>query len=239
MADVVIHNPGLLPLINRFGIELGFAEKSVNDLCVANDINVDFFLEIANAYLDVNYFPKVQLQTFPVSHIISYLRKTHQYYLESAIPEIENLISELQEASFKQQANIDLLRKYFSRYKNEVSKHIQREEDRVFPYVLQIEQAYANLNPSKKLVDDIRAYSVSDYFEEHEDVESELFDLKSIIIKYIPQPKEVHIVHKLLNLLFLFEKDLSDHSRIEDKVLVPKVAVMERELMSIHQAQNK
>ena len=78
-------------------------------------------------------------------------------------------------------------------------------------------------------------YSINDYYDEHDDIEEKLFDLKNILIKYLPQQKESDIINKLLINLFMLEQDINYHSRIEDKVLVPKVAAIEKELLNFYQ----
>jgi len=238
MAEMIHLNHLLLGVVDRFGIKLGFGEKTVSEVCDEFQVNLDFFLEICNAYIDEHYFPKVQLQAFPVGSIIAYLKKTHQYYLEKILPDINCSIEKLEEATFKSKPNIMVVKDFFQKYKEEVTAHIMREEEKVFPYVLKIEKAHSKLELSAELKDELDTYSINNYYDDHDDVEEKLYDLKNIIIKYLPQPEELEFIHRLVEQLFGLEKDLNDHSRIEDKVLVPKVAVMERELLAVYQSQN-
>jgi regulator of cell morphogenesis and NO signaling len=55
-----------------------------------------------------------------------------------------------------------------------------------------------------------------------------MYDLKNIIIKYLPPNYDLNIGNSLLASLFMFEKDLKNHSRIEDKILIPKVRQLEK-----------
>ncbi|RPI42814.1 MAG: hemerythrin domain-containing protein, partial [Bacteroidetes bacterium] len=57
MCEAVLENHRLLPLFPRFNIRLGFGEMSVEEVCSHFEVNTEFFLEIANAYLDVDYIP--------------------------------------------------------------------------------------------------------------------------------------------------------------------------------------
>jgi regulator of cell morphogenesis and NO signaling len=73
-------------------------------------------------------------------------------------------------------------------------------------------------------------YSIQSFEKEHTNVDEKLFDLKNIIIKYL-EPNYAHrICNDFLYELFQFERDLTDHARIEDKILVPKVMRIENEL---------
>ena len=50
MADVIHMNYFTLSMLNRFGIDLGFGDKTVEEVCNQKNIDSDFFLEIINAY---------------------------------------------------------------------------------------------------------------------------------------------------------------------------------------------
>ena len=228
MADVVHMNYFILTVLNRFGIQLGFGDKTVEEVCKQFNVDLDFFLEIANAFVDPDYFPKKHLQTFPVKLITDYLQKTHQFYHQVKVPEIEQLMKEMIDLCYTQKENLGLLKKFFNDYKQELSNHTRREEEVVFPYTLAIEEAYLGKNPDHKILVLMETYSIDVFKNEHDNIEEKLFDLKNIIIKYLPQPKDPRLCNKLLYELSILEKDISDHSRIEDKVLVPKIREMEK-----------
>lgn len=228
MAEVVHMNYHTLSILNRFGIVLGFGDKTINDVCLEKDVNVEFFLEILNAFVDKDYFPKKHLQTFSVGLITDYLKKTHHYYHEVKVPEIETLINKMVDTCYTQKENMVLLKRFFNDYKQELLNHTQREEEVVYPYTLSIEKAYNEKHPSSSILELMETYSIDIFKTEHDDIEEKLYDLKNIIIKYLPQPKDVMLCNKLIHELFILEQDLNDHSIIEDKVLVPKVRTMEK-----------
>ncbi len=231
MADVIHFNYNLLPVISRFRISLGFGDKTVEQVCGECGVNLDFFIEITNSFADEDYIPQKELDTFPVSLIIEYLKKTHQYYLEEKIPELEKMIVEMVEKSSAEQDKTMLVIGFFQEYKNELGHHIQREEEKVHPYIFEIEAAWQNGKLNPELYEKIREYSINDFAGEHDNVEEKLFDLKNIIIKYLPPCKDKALCNRILLELFRLEKDLNSHANLEDKVLIPKVASMEKILL--------
>ncbi len=231
MADVIHLNYSLLPVITRFNINLGFGDKTVKEICTDFDINLDFFIEITNSFIDDDYIPQKELNSFPVKLIVDYLKKTHAYYLEEKIPELNRQILELSEISDEKGDSIQLVQNFFSEYKEELIHHIEREENKVHPYVLAIEEAFAQNNIKKDLIEGIKTYSINDFAKEHDNVEEKLYDLKNIIIKYLPPCKDKALCNRILMELFRLEKDLNAHALLEDKVLIPKVAKMEEILL--------
>jgi len=233
MAELIHLNYLLVSVINRFGISLGFGDKSVLEVCQEYDVKLDFFLEIVNSFHDKDYFPEKHLQDFSVSLITNYLGKTHRYYLDEKIPEIENLINQMVIRCYKNSKHANLLVSFFEEYKNELKAHIKREDEKVFPFSISTELAYIGKKNTQIESSVHESYSIQEYLTEHDDIESKLYDLKNIIIKYLPPADNQSLCSKVLTELFNLEKDLNNHSRIEEKVLIPKVLHMEKSLKTL------
>lgn len=233
MADVIHLNYSLLPVISRFNIELGFGDLSVEEVCKSFDVNLDFFIEITNSFIDEDYIPHKEMNTFPLKLIVMYLQKTHDYYMDEKIPELNEMITKLSDESVSGDGKIstELVMNFFREYREELKNHIEREENKIQPYVLEIEEAFLQNKTDKKLIQKIKAYSINDFAKEHDNVEEKLYDLKNIIIKYLPPQKNKALCNHILMELFRLERDLNAHAQLEDKVLIPKVAKMESFLL--------
>lgn len=232
MADVIHYNYLLLPVINRLGIQLGFGDQSIEAVCEQEGVDVDFFLIIINAFLDHDIDKLLKIKKVSVEKVVTYLKATHQYYLERMIPELENRINNLIQHSEINQEQFILVKNFFEEYKNELYTHTQLEEKTVYPYVVSVFNAYKNNDLSDSLASRIKSCPIGTYAEEHTDIETKLFDLKNILIKYLPKPRVSYLRNQVLTALFKLEDDLNDHSRIENMVLVPMIADMENKLIS-------
>ncbi len=231
MADVIHSNYLLIPVVNRFGIRLGFGEKTVKTVCRERGIDPEFFLAILNAFSNENYFPEKTLQTFNVLTIVKYLRKTHSYYIETQVPIIERQINALMGRSLKRNSSLRLVKKFFLEYKKELLVHLKREETITFPHIERVYRSYhskASASGSKIL----SRYSMKMYEKEHDNVDDKLYDLKNILIKYLQGEFDEAICNAIIFELFRLEKDIEDHTRIEDNILRPVVAEMEKTLQS-------
>lgn len=233
LADVIQMNYMLIPVINRFGINLGFGDKTVAEVCKENQVDLNFFLQLVNAYHDQDYFPKEELQTIPVKNIISYLKMTHSSYLDITLNEIEQKIQDLADENPADLKYIELIRNFFEGYKNELTEHIMHEENVVFPYIITINEIIENesINTTNKEIFD--SFSIEEYADGHDNVEEKLMDLRTIMIKYLTPPSNVTLYHSIIQDLFKLEEDLNYHSRIEDKVLIPKMILMEKSVKNL------
>lgn len=232
LADIILHDNSLVPVISRFGIFLGFGDDSIQKVCEKKKIDVDFLLTILNTFHDPQYLDKDFLRSFSVDLLLDYLKKAHVYYLNIKIPEISELIDSMEKESKIESESFALLRRFFEDYRQELTKHIEREENLVYPYVMDLNKANNKGNIEEGLVNQIQNYSIASYEDEHDNVEEKLTDLKNIIIKYLAPCENQQSRYHLLKELTVLEKDLADHSQIEDFILVPKVELLEKTILN-------
>ena len=233
MADVIHLDYLLLPIIGRFGIDLGFGNKTVKEVCREKQIHLSFLLEILNSYHNHDYFAEDQFQDYPTTLIVDYLINTHSYYINSKIPELEAMVEKfINISSEENKSNNELIANFFNEYKQELIRHLNQEEKNLFPYTRELERIYASGEISAEILKKIAKNEIA-HNDDHHQLEEKLFDLKNLIIKFLPPVKQKNIMEKLLIELFQLENDLNDHSRIEDKVLIPKVIQLEQKIVSL------
>jgi regulator of cell morphogenesis and NO signaling len=232
MYRVVLENHRLLPLLPRFSLKLGFGEQSVEEVCSSHEVNCDFFLEIANAYLDEFYEPGEGLSLFSLDIMVGYITSTHSYYTQIALPSVEEKIHRLMGDAALSDKEIRLVTGFFNDYKKDFMTHISQEEEQILPYVLELEKQSTRSLPDPDFIARLRSYSIREFEKEHDRLETSLEHLSELIIKYLPPFEDVQLCHQVLYDLANLVKDLVDHANMEDKVLVPRVAELEKQLLN-------
>lgn len=230
MVDVVQHDIQLLAVIQRLNIPLGFRERTVKEVCNINNVDLDFFLHIANSFHDKEFLDFKKFRNFPVDWIIQYLMNAHRCYVDYRIPEIERQIKNFEKQVDINEKNIALLLDFFRKYIREFNSHIEQEEKSVFPYILELSDILKSDNFDSPRRD--KFPSISEFHDEHSSIEETLFDLKSILLKYLPPPVTNCLYNNLIFDIFRLERDLLDHAELEENVLYPLVKEMENELQS-------
>ncbi|MEI6680094.1 MAG: hemerythrin domain-containing protein [Mariniphaga sp.] len=228
LATVIHKDHTLLPVISRLGVKLGFGDLTIEELCHKGSIDVTFFMEIINVFHNENYFSEKKLLDFSVTVVIDYLLKTHRYYLGYVVPEQERLIDLFILNCANGCKENELVLKFYNKFKEEFANHVQVEETKVFPYILQLNEAIQNPLKKSAFLGKYYDFAITGFEKEHGNMDEKMFDLKNIIIKYLPPNYDLNIGNSLLSNLFMFEKDLKNHARIEDKILIPKVKQLEK-----------
>ncbi len=221
MKDVLFNNHILLSVIERFGINLGLHEKTVEEICKENNINLEVFLTILNLHINNKYKPLQIYNCDYIIAIIQYLQKSHQYYINEIYPNINYNIQLMHEAN--NSSEILMVENFFKEYTTEVDQHFNYENDIVFPYITNLFDRIKH----KQNVDKSNNYSVNIYKEHHDDIEGKLDDLIKLLIQHIPQKNDRKIRRKILFDLFDLEQDLNIHAKIENEILIPIVERME------------
>lgn len=222
MSDMILNDIALLDVLLRFGIPLGFGEKCVEEVCRLHSVDPKFFLIVANINSFQSYLPSLkELGLVNVKELVDYLKNSHKNYINRRIITIEDKLVYLSESVNR--SDFRLILKFFRSYKAEVIKHFSYEEQMVFPYINSLLEERPHTD----------SYSIEQYEDNHSNIDDKLSDLKNLIIKYLPygdmSQDALSAVNDVLKDIFAFEEDLSKHTRIENKVLIPMVHRIEEE----------
>jgi regulator of cell morphogenesis and NO signaling len=120
-----------------------------------------------------------------------------------------------------------ILKKYYLGYVDSLRKHINDEEVGIFPYSLEAEDVALGLKA--EISQPFSGFTVSTFEGEHFNVENAITDLKNIIVRFLKPDYDLHLCHEFLTWLTLFERDIVNHARIEDHILVGKVKCLEEQ----------
>lgn len=218
LADIISHDHELLPIIERLNIKLGFGDSDIAQVCKRYDLSVDLFLMICNVYSFENYTPNTStLKITDIPHIVSYLRASHHYYIKNFFPSLHKNIHKMVQSC--DEASQIALNRFYDNYDAEAANHFEYEENVVFPYIENLIQK----NTSQK-----NEYSIEQFERNHTNIEEKLNDLKSIVIKYIPEENSNAARFEVVNNIFQIERDLMKHTLVENKLLIPLVSKLEQ-----------
>lgn len=215
MADLVNINYGLLSVLSRLGISLGFGETTIAQACQKHSVDVSSFLLICGVYTFGDYMPSDELlSSGRPSDIVKYLHNSHLFYLEHELRGLGKSLEKLVEpCDAKQKIIID---RFFSEYKKEVENHFAYEESVVFPYIREFSSEH-----------DMAAYSIEQFEENHSNIDEKLNDLKNIVMKYLPDVCDTVLRNSVLYHICFLEEDLDKHTLIENNVLIPMMTRLE------------
>lgn len=215
MRSLIKDNSQLLMVINRFGISLGFGEKSVKEICEEQSVDSDTFLAVANfisGYAESS-------ENLSIPSLINYLKRAHTFFLDYNLPTIRRRLIDSIDYS-DSTGMVQLIIKFYDEYVAEVRRHMEYEDNVVFSYV-------ENLLIGRLDAD----YTIRSFAEKHNHIEPKLNELKNIIINYYPERGNDQLTSVLFDIVSC-ERDLSSHCQVEDCMFVPAVELLEEEILT-------
>lgn len=204
LRDVIEDNNLMILVISRFSIPFGFGDATVGEVCRKNGVDINTFLEVSNLIAN----DKLSDHKISLPSLMGYLRKAHKYFLDFNLPQIRKKLieaincTEVTDVAF-------LIIKYYDDYVEEVRKHMEFENDNVFPY---IERLIFRENPGD--------FCLEEYSRHHTDMAERLAELKDIVIRHY-ELKDNDMLNSVLYDLISCEHDLINHCRVEDEILFP------------------
>ena len=209
MADMIATNYDLILMLPRFGIHLGFGEKSVKEVCRDYGVDDNFFLTVCNIYSFDDYRPDdEEVSRIDRRLVVEHLQASHRYYIEERLPHMQHHLDHVAESAGDQSSTV--LKKYFSDYCREVRDHVRREERNLVTML----GTLAEGDPLSKAV-------TEHYVKSHDNIKDKLSDLTQIIYKYIPGERLNEEMMELVFDILQLSRDLEKHAMIEELLLMP------------------
>lgn len=216
MISLIADNYNVLDSLGRFGINLGFGDKTVSEVCESQGVDTYTFLAIIN--FSVNGYKNFDdNERMSIPTLLHYLKASHDYFLDFQLPAIRQ---ELKEALDEKDNLARLIMKLYDSYAHEIRGHMRYEEQHMFPYVEKL------LNNELDENVDIQTFS-----KHHGQITQKLRELKNIIIKYLPSNSQRN--NKLMAVLYDLYKNeewLGAHSQVEDFIFIPAIRLKEKQL---------
>lgn len=220
MRNLINDNGSLLFVMSRFGIPLGFGDKTVAEICSAKGVDAATFLAVANFTSGKQWDD----QELSLAQLMEYLKRAHVWFLEFNLPSIRRKLIEAIDCSGKDEVAL-LILKFYDDYVAEVRRHMEHENSTVFAYVESLMKGFLN-----------RDYTIETFEAKHSNRDSRLSDklaeLKSVIIRYYPQEGNGDLLHAVLFDIINCENDIANHCLVEDRLFVPAVKRVEESLRS-------
>ena len=200
------------------------SNKNLNEICVKEEINVDLLIDLINCYNDLDFLNKIKFENYRIPVLVDYLEKSHKYYLEKRIPELEQSLLKLtQQESFS--FNYVLIN-FFKEYKKDIISHFKTEEEILFPFC-KVLYNYLQFNSQEDLIfileNQKKAFALMEHHIQNKD---EINDLQGVLLKYSPNSKKLSYFEIFLNQMSIFQQDLKIHAEIEENVLMKKTTAI-------------
>ena len=210
LCEVIVDEPSVVPVINRFDIVLGVGDRTIKSICKEKGIDTSFFITILNAFIHESFFLENVTGAFNAGDVVDYLRKTNNSYLRNQLPNIERHFAALISRSDSNN-NLPLLFNFYREVKTEIERRID-SDNQWFDAIISAEQSNSEVSVAGNAVQ-----------AESNSIEDKLSDLINMFVIHLRGDYDRNLCHAVLFAVISLEKDIRQNNRIRNRVLRPLV----------------
>lgn len=210
LCEVIVDEPSVVPVINRFDIVLGVGDRTIKSICKEKGIDTSFFITILNAFIHESFFLENVTGAFNAGDVVDYLRKTNNSYLRNQLPNIERHFAALISRSDSNN-NLPLLFNFYREGKTEIERRID-SDNQWFDAIISAEQSDSEVSIAGNAVQ-----------AESDSIEDKLSDLINMFVIHLRGDYDRNLCHAVLFAVISLEKDIRQNNRIRNRVLRPLV----------------
>lgn len=210
LCEVIVDEPSVVPVINRFDIVLGVGDRTIKSICKEKGIDTSFFITILNAFIHESFFLENVTGAFNAGDVVDYLRKTNNSYLRNQLPNIKRHFAALISRSDSNN-NLPLLFNFYREVKTEIERRID-SDNQWFDAIISAEQSNSEVSVAGNAVQ-----------AESDSIEDKLSDLINMFVIHLRGDYDRNLCHAVLFAVISLEKDIRQNNRIRNRVLRPLV----------------
>lgn len=210
LCEVIVDEPSVVPVINRFDIVLGVGDRTIKSICKEKGIDTSFFITILNAFIHESFFLENVTGAFNAGDVVDYLRKTNNSYLRNQLPNIERHFAALISRSDSNN-NLPLLFNFYREVKTEIERRID-SDNQWFDAIISAEQSNSEVSVAGNAIQ-----------AESDSIEDKLSDSINMFVIHLRGDYDRNLCHAVLFAVISLEKDICQNNRIRNRVLRPLV----------------
>jgi regulator of cell morphogenesis and NO signaling len=233
VTEIVKENYKAAAVFKRHGISYCCGgNNSLETACRNASIEMEGLIEelkLATRTLTISN--RIPFKEWKLSFLIDYIIHVHHGYLEITLPELEATILGFYDSHRKKFPFFKDILDSFRELFETIHQHNLQEEDIIFPYIKQIEAIHGNKEPYGQLFVRTLSKPLNKLESDNTLIENLLSEL-SVLTNNFRHPEnacpKMQVIYKQLEEL---NNDLTNHKYLETKILLPKAAEIETDLL--------
>lgn len=164
--------------------------------------------------------------------LTGHIRERHHRYVREAIPRLRAQLAKVRGKHGVRHREIEEIEKLFGDVGREMIAHMQKEEQILFPYIEALERSQdENTAPPSSCFGSVES-PIRQLIDEHEGAAALLSEMRKCTNGFTPWQGACPTSAGLYYGLAEFERDLHRHVHLENNLLFPRAAAMEKAMLA-------
>jgi len=218
-------------VFRKFGLDFCCGgKKSLSQACIAKGIDVT---KVEVALAEVDNKPKTSQQDFTnwdLDFLADYIVNTHHKYVTESLPMLFEFSKKVARVHGDFHIEVVEIADYFKAVADELTMHMDKEENILFPYIKDLVAAKKNGTPFKPSPFGSIENPIRMMESEHVSAGGNMDKIHELSSSFTPPEDACSSYRVLYQKLEEFELDLHQHIHLESNILFPKAIALEKEL---------
>lgn len=232
VGDIVAHDYHAASVFKAHNIDFCCrGGRSIDEVCEAKNISADDLVtELTNATATPSSLLP-DFQSWDMDLLADYIQKKHHRYVEKKAPELKAYLHKIAKVHGDKHPELQEIALLFDETAEELASHMKKEENILFPYVRQMNEAIESNNTMQPLPFGTIKNPISVMHHEHDNEGVRFRKIAALSNNYTP-PADACTTYKVaFSMLQEFEEDLHLHIHLENNILFPKAIESEQSVL--------
>jgi regulator of cell morphogenesis and NO signaling len=231
IRDIVANDFRTAAVFQRHGIDFCCkGDRSVQDACRNGRVTAE---QVLNDIAEVTATPAIggaRFNSWDLNTLVSYIVGNHHAFVRQTIPVLLTHTKKVAAVHGDRHPELPEVAGLFSEVADEMTSHMAKEEQILFPYIVALEEAsrVGGGQPSAPFGTVRNPIRVMEM--EHESAGDAMARIRSLTSDYTIPAGACTTYRVCLQELEAFERDLHEHVHLENNILFPKAARLENEI---------
>ena len=225
VREVVLEDPNATRIFEQLGIDYCCGgHKTLSNACSSAKVSLDEVLNKLETAQRPGTTPSAsdKWQSAPLGELIAHIVSTHHEYVKQEVPRLEKLLAKVCSVHGQHHPELLEIQQTFQELANELSSHLMKEEQILFPYIVQAERGETPHACFGTVQNPIRMMMF-----EHDNAGAALRAMRASSQNYTVPADGCISYQTLYQALQAFEADLHQHIHLENNILFPRAVAME------------
>jgi regulator of cell morphogenesis and NO signaling len=232
IREIVIAEPSAAAVLERF--EINLCTQSDTDLahaCTELQLSVDQVLEkLADAELRAHGAFVPNLESYSMTRLIQHIVRTHHQTVRQELPRFVELSQKIATKHGVKAPEYRAVEQLLVELRNEMFAHLEKEEQILFPYIVQLEDAAETQAAAPAACFRSVGQPISMMLQEHDAAQAIVGQIRELTHGFTAPEWACSRNSAFHAGLAAFEADLTHHIHIENDLLFPRAIAAETQV---------
>lgn len=229
VREIAVEHPASVRVFESLGIDYCCGgQRSLREACERASVSPDEVLSRISAAENEPSTATVNWADASVAELTRHIIDDHHSYIRRESPRVVSICGKVVERHGAAHPEVKSIQELFQALADELSLHMMKEENVLFPYLAQMEAALREGRPVPPAMFGSVEMPISRMLADHDDAGALTVRIRALSGGFTAPADACPTYRALYQGLEDFERDLHQHIHLENNILFPRALEMER-----------